>query len=213
MTASASPVPSPHQPCRRQLLTRIVPACAMSCALGGLALGSDQDEEKAKPAKGEHKFDLPAPQKFTQAQLFQTRYGEAVQLAQALWKEWGEESTVDFLQRATTEKLLRYGAYMGRMKGDNSFESFVSTFRSPNYDDTMTKEVVVDTETEFELKVTECLWAKTFRDMGAARIGHAHVCIGDYAWAQGFNPKITMTRDKTLMQGDSFCNHHYTWTE
>jgi len=37
------------------------------------------------------------------------------------------------------------------------------------------------------------------------------VCHGDYAWAEGFNPDIKLVRDKTLMQGDSICNHRYVW--
>ena len=59
--------------------------------------------------------------------------------------------------------------------------------------------------------MTECIWAKTFLDYKLGDIGHAHVCWGDYAWAQGFNPKIRMVRDKTLMQGHACCNHRYLW--
>ena len=73
-------------------------------------------------------------------------------------------------------------------------------------------EIVEDTETAFELKVSECLPAAVFRDADAAEIGYASVCWGDYAWAQGFNPKIKLVRDKTLMEGDKYCNHRYIWT-
>ena len=43
----------------------------------------------------------------------------------------------------------------------------------------------------------------------AARIGYSYICYADYATAQAFNPKIVMRRSKTLMQGDSYCNHRY----
>ncbi len=196
-------------PCRRDLLTKLVPVCAMSCLLGRSALASPQDDAAVKDS--EHKFDAPFSRPLTQAQFFQTRYREVAELGQFLSKELGKDKTVDLLKRATSAKLDRYGAYLAKQGGSNSLESFVSQFRSPSYDDTLTKTVVTDTETDFELEVTECLWAKTFRGMDAADIGFAHVCFGDYAWVQGFNPKITMTRDKTLMQGDACCNHHYTW--
>jgi hypothetical protein len=29
---------------------------------------------------------------------------------------------------------------------------------------------------------------------------------------KGFNPKIKLVRDKTLMQGHEYCNHRYIWT-
>ena len=54
-------------------------------------------------------------------------------------------------------------------------------------------EIVEDTDTAFELKVGECIWADTFRR------------------AEGFNSKIEMVRDLTLMQGHSICNHCYLW--
>ena len=72
-------------------------------------------------------------------------------------------------------------------------------------------EIVEDTEKAFELKITECIWASTFLNAKAGDIGYASVCFGDYAWAEGFNPKIKMIRDKTLMQGHELCNHRYVW--
>jgi len=69
---------------------------------------------------------------------------------------------------------------------------------------------VEDSETAHEIRVTECLWAKTFREAGAAAIGYAVVCHGDYAECQAFNPHIRMIRTKTLMQGDDCCNHRWS---
>ena len=70
-------------------------------------------------------------------------------------------------------------------------------------------EIVEDTETAFEVRVTECLWAKTFRDADAADLGYACICHPDYAMAKAFNPKLHMVRDKPLMQGCSHCNHRW----
>ena len=75
----------------------------------------------------------------------------------------------------------------------------------------LTLEIVEDTPQAVEVKVTECLWAKTFREMGAAEIGYSLICYRDYADCQGFNPSITMIRSKTLMQGDDYCNHRFVW--
>ncbi len=73
-------------------------------------------------------------------------------------------------------------------------------------------EIVEDTDQAFELKITECVWAAAFRDLGAAgELGFAMVCWDDYAWAESLNPKIKLVRDKTLMQGATYCNHRYIW--
>ena len=74
-------------------------------------------------------------------------------------------------------------------------------------------EIVENTPRTFDLRVNECLWAKTFREIGAERIGYALICHPDYAYCRGFNPRITMTRSKTLMQGHSHCDHWWAWTE
>jgi hypothetical protein len=76
----------------------------------------------------------------------------------------------------------------------------------------LTFNIVEDTNTAFEIHVTECLSASTFLAREAGDIGHAFICWGDYAWAEGFNPKIKLVRDKTLMQGHDCCNHRYIWT-
>ena len=70
-------------------------------------------------------------------------------------------------------------------------------------------EVVEDTDAAFEIKVTECLWAQTFRKADAADLGAACICHPDYAAIEAFNPDYEMVRDKTLMEGHDCCNHRY----
>ena len=191
---------------RRQLIFGVVPACSLVClGTGGIVAGAPEDEEK-------HKFDQDIEHQLTLMQYFQIRYGEYIKLAKALEKKMGKEKLLEFLKENTREEMLNYGRTQAKGSPDNSFAAYVDTFRSAAYDKSLTKEVKEDTETVFELKVTECIWAAVFRKAGAGDIGYAAVCYGDYAWAEGFNPKIKMIRDKTLMQGHDCCNHRYVWT-
>ena len=64
-----------------------------------------------------------------------------------------------------------------------------------------------------EFNVTECLWAKTFKELNAADIGYILCCRPDFAIARAYHPNIRLKRTKTLMQGDSYCNHTYYWKE
>jgi hypothetical protein len=76
--------------------------------------------------------------------------------------------------------------------------------------ESLTGEVVEDTEGVFELRVTECLWEAVFREAGlAGEIGHAAVCNMDYSWPPAFDPAFKMERTKTLMRGQDCCNHRY----
>ena len=92
---------------------------------------------------------------------------------------------------------------------------FTDWARNPNqyWEQRLTFEVVEDSEMAFEIKVTECIWATTFREANAQDIGYATVCHQDFAMCRAFNPKIGMIRSKTLMQGDDCCNHRWVWEE
>jgi len=72
-----------------------------------------------------------------------------------------------------------------------------------------TFEFIQSDEHVLEMRTTECLWAKTFREADAAEIGYAGFCYQDYPWAKAYNPKLTLIRDKTLMQGDAYCNNKW----
>ena len=70
-------------------------------------------------------------------------------------------------------------------------------------------DIVKDSETAFEVRVCECLWASTFRAADAADLGYSWVCRPDFAMARAFNPDLRLRRDRTLMQGATRCNHRW----
>ena len=90
------------------------------------------------------------------------------------------------------------------------FEAFIK-IEDPFLEHVLTHEVVRETENVIKVRVTECLWAKTFREADAADIGYAALCYGDYAAAHAFNPGIRLIRTETLMQGNDCCNFRYVW--
>ena len=187
-----------------------MPACALTCFGLGNTVVLAQDTKESTPEEDVHKFDQEYKRKLTYRQYFASRYGEYIQLAKALDKELGKEEAIKFLKKYTAERMLQYGKSHASKSPDNSFHTYTDTFRDLNrYKNTLTMEIIEDTEKAFELKVTECIWATSFLEADAGEIGYASVCYGDYAWAEGFNPKIKLIRDKTLMQGHDYCNHRY----
>jgi hypothetical protein len=61
-----------------------------------------------------------------------------------------------------------------------------------------------------DLKVNSCFWAEEFRRLNASDIGFELCCMADFYIVEGFNPTIEYKRTKTLMKGDSYCDHHYS---
>jgi len=197
---------------RRHFLASLVPACAATCLLGTAARAArPQDGGEGQQDAPLHKFDRPLDKELTVTQYYATRYGEVIRLGQGMTRCLGEDEALDVLRRATSSNLKEYGSRLAKQLGKDDFRTFTGLFRGPAFDGTLTREVVEDTDTAFELKVTECIWARVFRQAGAGEIGHACVCHGDHAMAEGFNPKIELQRDQTLMQGKAICNHRYVW--
>jgi hypothetical protein len=95
----------------------------------------------------------------------------------------------------------------------NDFVRFKASLLEPTpfWQHALTWTVEENTDAAFEIRVTECPWARTFREAGAADIGYATVCHQDDTVAPAYNPKLRMERSRTLMAGDGFCNHRWIW--
>jgi hypothetical protein len=146
-------------------------------------------------------------------EVFDFAYKSLIPVLQGFAVELGEDRFLEFLKKVSLELALKAGQDSARQLPCNDFAAFNASMREPSHfaKHVLALEMVEDTPQAFEVRVTECLWAKTFREMGAAEIGYSLICHRDYADCQGFNPRITMIRSKTLMQGDDCCNHRFVW--
>jgi len=194
---------------RRGLLTRTLPACAVAClGLGrfpGLAGLS-----RTPTLQGQHRFDVPQDISLSSRQRVQMMTRGLVQFVRVLRNELGEPELVRLLNVMSADIGRLAGARQGKDSPDTSFQTFVQVFRPPNFADSLTHEVVEDTEKVFALEVTECVSAEVLQSVGlGGEIGHAAVCNMDYYWPPAFNPNFKMERTKTLMQGHDTCNHRY----
>jgi len=158
----------------------------------------------------EHKFLEDSGMSFQE--VFEFKYKSLIPVLQGLAREFGKENFLEALRKVASECALQAGQDFARTLPRNDLAAFKAAGEPGHFGKhVLTMEMVEDTPQAFEVKVTECLWAKIFRELGAAEIGYSLVCYPDYADCQGFNPKITMIRSKTLMQGDEYCNHRFVW--
>lgn len=201
------------QTSRRQFLSRTAPLCTLACLGAGQLLTRSSLFAKLTPDQVTHKFDreMPGP-KITLRRLARIQNHSFIRFARFLQDELGKERVIELIKKHTDQRLLEQAKKDLKRLGNSDFKSYISIFRDPRMLATLNMEIIVDTDTVFEIKVTDCLAAESFLVHQAGDIGYAAVCWGDYIWAQGFNPKIKLIRDKTLMQGHLFCNHRYVWT-
>ena len=204
--------PNATRTSRRHFLTRVMPGCAAAClgarkAFSLVGTGGLQEDQQPR-----HKFDEDF-RMMTYRQISELNAGTTVDLVRALEQEIGKERVNEFLKNFSSEKLLQRGKMQAAHTEEHDLQSYVSMFKENElFQKVLTVEIVEDNDLAFEMKVTECLTASTFLAKEAGDIGYALVCWGDYAWAEGYNPKIKLVRDKTLMEGHACCNHRYIWT-
>ena len=194
---------------RRRSFLEVLPACAVTCL--GLRNMSAFSQTTQAPAPNKHTFDEEIPRKLTFRQAMRMKVGDTIELMLFLSKTLGKEKTIELLKQFAAEAGMAGGQEATKRLGKNDFEALKRMFspESPQYRNSLTMQVVESTDTAHEIKVTECLWAATFREVDAGDEGYAGVCHGDYAFAKSFNPQIEMVRNKTLMQGETYCNHRY----
>jgi len=183
----------------RRGLFSILPAGCIGCASGGVCMGQ---------APAEHgwteKSDMTWEDVFRFS--FQKDY---IPLLKELAEQIGREKFVGMIQKATTDVVLKKAAQ--RPKREFSFPALVAGWKTMPalMQHALTAEILEETATSFEYKVTRCLWAKSFVESKAGDIGYAAICYPDYAVASSLSPKLKLVRTKTLMQGDDYCNLRY----
>jgi hypothetical protein len=201
------------QSSRRNFLIKAMPACAVSCLAASKVFAKSPMMGKSLFEQEVHKFDkkLPGPD-MTYRRFAAIRHRSFIRFARFLQKEIAEERVIELIKKETEQRLNAQAKEDLKRLGNSDFKSYISIFRDPGMLASLTMEIIEDTDTVFEIRVTDCLAAESFLPHKAGDIGYAAVCWGDYNWATDFNPKIKLIRDKTLMQGHDCCNHKYIWT-
>jgi hypothetical protein len=131
-----------------------------------------------------------------------------------VWKhlsdQIGKERFIEMLKKAVDEAEVKNVESFYKNKPKRDIATLIENLKTdPVYQHALTYETVKNTEREAEVRFTECLWAKTFRQANAADIGYALACYTDVPFIKAYNPKIILNRPKVLMHGDSECRFQW----
>jgi hypothetical protein len=194
---------------RREFLLRTFSTCAL-CCLAAPAILSNDKNDNSTASDQKHKFLSDSG--MTLQQVYNFAYKQwYIPAMKNLMLQIGKEK---FLQMLKTSTEMMYGT---SKEPDFSYnERTLSAFSvrtkkgCEDGKDRLTWEIIRNDGDVFEMKISECIWAKTFREADASEIGYAGVCYGDYPMAKDFNPKLKLLRESTLMEGHDCC--HFKWT-
>jgi len=200
---------------RRGFLLNSLPASTLFClGCSNLsALTTSQDGQKA--AGTMHKFQEDSGMTIEGLQKYANE--TYVPVFQALANDVGREKFLEMLKKASVENVAQLVSAMAKDVSKRDLRAFadmmMATISSPPANKMYTFEILEKTDKVFEVKVTECLTAKLFREMKAEDIGISIFCypLCDNPISQAFNPKIKGMLPKNLMKGDDFCIARFIW--
>lgn len=126
----------------------------------------------------------------------------------------GEELAQSILDTAIRKAAIEAGrSFAAKTPGGTDLRSFQDLQALWTQDDALVIEVVKATDTEFDYNVHRCRYAETYKEMGLGKIGHLLSCNRDGVFCTGYDPRITLERTQTIMDGSSHCNFRYKLQE
>ncbi|MCP4723404.1 MAG: L-2-amino-thiazoline-4-carboxylic acid hydrolase [bacterium] len=199
------------KPERREFLVKVIPGCVAGFLGANQLLAGTPALAESLIQQGEHKFDKEM--KLTVRRFWANKAYDSLRVIMPVVEEMGEEKAVEFLKSIAYKRAGANGARYKDRKGTDDFETFKTRFIGPgSYSDSLIEATVVEnTAKAFEIKVTECVIAEPYIETKLGKYGYAYQCWGDHCWQDGYNKKIKLIRDKTLMQGHDYCNHRYVF--
>ena len=199
---------SPSTLCRREFVRRLATTGPVVCLGSGGLLAALRPTQEAKKPQAKHKFLEDAG--LTYEQVLQLAVGT---MFIPVMSELAARTGMDIVKEACANAAAKRVKERIKSLAKKDLATFAGFFKNPSpfSAHSLTMEIIQDTDSVFELRVTECLWAKVFREAKAAELGFNCICLPDYATAKAFHPKLKLIRDKTLMQGHDHCNHKYVF--
>lgn len=167
----------------------------------------------------ENKADFQEKLETTYEKFIVSMVGSMYDILKLFQEEVGREKMIDILTEFSEDKGVDSIKKMQK-SGDlniGDFEDFkeylLKELDSDNLKNTLSYKVEEVTENSFKYTVTECLWAKVFKEFGIKDVGYELLCRKDIVQAKEFHPNIELKREKTLMQGNDECDFKYVWED
>jgi hypothetical protein len=145
----------------------------------------------------------------TTEELYRVFYGTFVPVLHIMATNIGRDKMVKELARASAENGRQMIAAMAKEVPKRDLKAFAGLIAgwmaAPPFNKAFASEVVESSDRVLEVKYTQCLPAKMWREMNAADLGYALECSSSDAMVKAFNPAMTAASIKNMMKGDSVC--------
>lgn len=135
----------------------------------------------------------------------------AKKIHDALEAELGSEAARRILGKAVIDAARAAGAdFAARAGGPSDLLAFAELLKLWQQDDALVIDWLRVEPERLDFNVTRCRYAESYRDLGVAEIGGLLSCNRDGEFCTGYDPRMTLERTQTIMDGASHCDFRYT---
>ena len=128
-------------------------------------------------------------------------------------KALGREEALRVVEQVMEDLGRQAGRDLAEQMGGNSIRCLARGHGRYAAGDAYRMKILELTDKSYHVDITWCAYAEMYRSLGLADLGLLLSCGRDFAFTEGFNPKIKLTRDKTLLQGDEVCSYRFDLQE
>lgn len=133
--------------------------------------------------------------------------------------EVGGQAALDAIDSRNRESVPQEWQGIAERQDEVSIDSFVDVlWEQMCRPDGLEFERTDEPDAAVQMHCTYCPWHAIAQAAGATEVGYTLFCRTDPYMIEGFNRavgpggrRIRFTRTATLMQGDGYCNHRYTY--
>ena len=122
--------------------------------------------------------------------------------------ELGTKKTRHIITEVIKGIAIEQGYELTKIKG-NSLEAFIDRQEPWTRDGSLETSIIKKDDKSYHYNVVRCKYAEMYKSMGLEELGFDLSCNRDFNLVKGFNQNIKLTRKKTLMQGDDYCDFIY----
>ncbi len=130
-------------------------------------------------------------------------------LVEAFAAEFGRERVLEVARRVIVEIARAQGRELAEKAGADDLRTFAATKEPWTRNGALEIEVLRENDREYDFNVTRCRYAEMYRALGIPELGALLSCNRDFALGGGFNPRMTLTRTRTIMEGAPYCDFRY----
>ncbi len=122
-------------------------------------------------------------------------------------RELGKEKAMQIASVAIQGDAFLVGKTMAEKYGGNAIKDLLRVIREVwSQDDALLFDVLEETRQKLSFDVTRCRYAELYDRLGLKEYGYCLSCNRDESLIKGFNPRMTLYRTRTIMQGAESCD-------